>query len=341
MSRSITLFTQASRSASEAFRRLVQDTSSAVHPSRALLQTVLQVTVVLLGMALFTGVLLVRWLDFVGDRDGLRMATLVGVAAIYAGLYVTMLRRQAGVPNAWGSVALLVLEFALLSLMLPMLVHQATLLLPRGLLVAFAQPDHLGLELLVFVAVLIFALRGWTRHAAKAREAAIIEVRAQTFRRMAMEDQLTGLPNRRSFEERVNDLLKPARTPRRFCLLMIDVNRFKWINDTFSHNTGDAVLREIGSLLRQCAAEGDFPARLAGDEFVVLLQAAADEAQVLRVSRQLEAAVEGFDWTSLAPGLEVSISVGAARSRDGDSLLSLLQRSDQQMYDRKRALKRR
>jgi diguanylate cyclase (GGDEF)-like protein len=119
------------------------------------------------------------------------------------------------------------------------------------------------------------------------------------------------------------------------CVALIDVDRFKQINDNFSHLVGDEVLKVVAAVLKAAVRTEDFVARLAGDEFVVLFGhsplAAAEQA-----CARMKAAVQAHDWQALARGLKVSISVGLEQARPGESMQALLQRSDGQMYADKR-----
>jgi len=162
-----------------------------------------------------------------------------------------------------------------------------------------------------------------------------LEVTSRQLEKLSLEDTLTGIPNRRSFELYAAELLRVGmergQPP---CVALIDVDRFKQINDQFSHQVGDAVLKHIGHILKSHVREEDMAARLAGDEFVIVFKNAE-----LRIAQQvcarIQAAVRSFDWPSIAPGLESSISVGVAVALPGDSVESLTHRSDQAMYAEK------
>jgi diguanylate cyclase (GGDEF)-like protein len=162
-----------------------------------------------------------------------------------------------------------------------------------------------------------------------------LESDSRLFERMAFEDPLTGLPNRRKFEQTVNGWLESG-CAGPLCLVMIDVNRFKRINDDFSHNAGDDVLRGIGKILRLHTRENDLAARLAGDEFALVLRNVTYEATAILCQR-IRDAVRESDWEAVAAGLAVSISVGLTVAQPDDTLVKLLARSDRSMYADKRA----
>ena len=168
----------------------------------------------------------------------------------------------------------------------------------------------------------------------KARDMHRLQSDSRLFEQLAFEDALTGLPNRRRFEQVLMTWLDVDRDATPLSLVMIDVDRFKSVNDDFSHNVGDEVLRKIGRILREHTRDRDLPARLAGDEFVVVLVGVTfDAASALR--ERMKAAVEEYDWQQIAPGLGVTISVGLTVAQAGDSITSLLARSDLSMYQDK------
>jgi diguanylate cyclase (GGDEF)-like protein len=160
----------------------------------------------------------------------------------------------------------------------------------------------------------------------------------QFYQRLAMEDALTGLANRRRFEQQLAEWLDsplPDQLPNQLHLAMVDLDRFKAINDQHSHATGDAVLRRLAGLLEEGIREGDLAARWAGDEFVLLLRGLDDE-QATQVAQRLRERVAQTDWNDLAPGLQVSLSIGLSQALPDDSVSSLLARADAQMYQHKR-----
>ena len=118
-------------------------------------------------------------------------------------------------------------------------------------------------------------------------------------------------------------------------MALIDVDKFKQINDNFSHQVGDQVLKRIAQILRSHVRDDDMAARLAGDEFVIVFKN-AELAVARQVCDRIGAAVQSFDWSSIAPGLQSRISVGVAAAQAGDSIESLTHRSDAAMYQHKK-----
>ena len=134
------------------------------------------------------------------------------------------------------------------------------------------------------------------------------ERQAALLRRHALEDPLTGLGNRRSAERRLGTL-RLGEEP--LALAVVDVDRFKEVNDEASHSHGDAVLRRVADLLREHSRTGDEVFRWAGDEFLVVLPTATEEQAVV-VMERLRAAVAGADWGDLHVPEPVTVSIGVA-----------------------------
>lgn len=165
------------------------------------------------------------------------------------------------------------------------------------------------------------------RFAALSARIRVRELLAQTVAmgEAARRDPLTGLGNR----QRLLDLLDGPGEP--VAVLFVDVDRFKSVNDTFSHEVGDEVLRQVATLLaRQCRA-GDVVVRYGGDEFVVVVS--DDPRAAAAVADRVHAAVRDHPWGRAAPGLAVSVSVGVATAPD---LAAALAAADASLYDAKR-----
>jgi diguanylate cyclase (GGDEF)-like protein/PAS domain S-box-containing protein len=155
-------------------------------------------------------------------------------------------------------------------------------------------------------------------------------------RHMAHHDALTGLPNRTLFQDRVSQAIAQAhRTGSQVATLFVDLDRFKDINDSLGHDTGDRLLRLAGGRLQACLREGDTVARLGGDEFVVGLPAVADSNDAMLVAGKiLEALREPFavDGHELHVSGSVGISLYPA---DGDDTETLMRAADTAMYHAK------
>lgn len=151
---------------------------------------------------------------------------------------------------------------------------------------------------------------------------------------MAMHDELTGLPNRRLFHDRLQTAFARAqRKQERLSLLFLDLDGFKRVNDEHGHACGDLLLQAVAKRLKQCLRESDTLARLGGDEFVVLLENNAQGADVLLVEQKIHAAL-ALDF-ALDNGrcLRTAASIGSAHYPEhGDSTQLLLRHADQAMY---------
>jgi diguanylate cyclase (GGDEF)-like protein len=152
-------------------------------------------------------------------------------------------------------------------------------------------------------------------------------------RRMATHDHLSGLPNRVLFNEELQRALARVERHRRPAgLFVLDLDRFKVINDTLGHQFGDRVLQEVAKRLLACVRDSDILARLGGDEFVVLLEEFGEEANLTEIARKLLAAVAGLDSIDGREiGLSVSIGICSAPA-DGRDAKTLFANADIAMY---------
>ncbi len=153
----------------------------------------------------------------------------------------------------------------------------------------------------------------------------------------AMTDPLTGLPNARSMYLRFEqEAARARRTNRPFQVIMLDLDEFKQVNDTFGHRTGDKMLREIARIIQGQLREYDFLARYAGDEFVAIVQDLVG-VQVEELCERIESAVSKFSLHIRADhAARVGISVGCSTyGVDGETLDQLLITADQAMYSAK------
>lgn len=151
--------------------------------------------------------------------------------------------------------------------------------------------------------------------------------------RQASTDGLTGVLNRRALEEQFA-AMQAHGLP--MVLLMIDVDRFKAVNDRFSHVVGDEVLRQVARLLDGVHRETDRVGRYGGEEFALLLPLDHDEA-VPALAERLRARVQGHDWSRLAQGLAVTVSGGWVRVRPQEPFAAAVARADTHLYAAKRA----
>jgi diguanylate cyclase (GGDEF)-like protein len=153
----------------------------------------------------------------------------------------------------------------------------------------------------------------------------------------ALTDPLTGLPNARCMYLRFEqESARARRSNRPFQVIMLDLDEFKQVNDTFGHRVGDKMLREVAHILQAQLREYDFLARYAGDEFVAIVQDLVG-SQVVELCERIESAVSKFSLHVRAEhAARVGISVGSATfGIDGETLDQLLIAADQAMYSAK------
>lgn len=147
--------------------------------------------------------------------------------------------------------------------------------------------------------------------------------------RAADADALTGLGNRRLFDRQMAAVAGTG------TLLLIDLDNFKTINDAYSHGAGDRVLAEVAAVLRAHVRRDDVAIRFGGDEFAMFLGAGLPEAR--RVAERIRQVILARDWSSIAPGLRVTVSMGLAACRPGEAGHDLYDRADAHLYAAKRA----
>lgn len=154
---------------------------------------------------------------------------------------------------------------------------------------------------------------------------------------LATHDELTGLPNRRIFMDRlVRAAANAQRTRTKIAVLYIDINDFKNINDTYGHDFGDKTLQSVGKILERAMRESDTVARLGGDEFCVIVTNLKDDEHLETIVHKIRMNfVDQFTIGELE--LQVGLSIGSAIFPDSaDELDVLLDQADQKMYQNKR-----
>ena len=164
------------------------------------------------------------------------------------------------------------------------------------------------------------------------------ERRMDEMRRMAFIDHLTQLPNRRYLEVILKTAFSEFRSDAvRFGVLLIDIDHFKEINDTFGHSSGDLVLQEIGKTLVSCIRSSDAIGRWGGDEFVGVVRGIGED-ELRNIAERCVALVGKSQIpTADKQSPALSVSIGAAMIRDSESLEKLLLRADALMYASKAA----
>ncbi len=213
--------------------------------------------------------------------------------------------------------------------------------IPAGVLVTLmlVYSKLAGLEWLT-AAVGVMATLGYVVGSARANRAAaraLAESREE-LERIAFSDSLTGLSNRRRFGEDMHRLTEQARRQQQgFALVLIDLDRFKEINDQLGHDVGDALLVAVASRLKALATTGDRVARLGGDEFAMLVADVGDGAGAAERCQQIvESIRDDVDVNGVR--LQATSSVGyAVYPVDGRSQTELYKAADLALYASKRA----
>jgi len=165
----------------------------------------------------------------------------------------------------------------------------------------------------------------------------IVAVASRRLRHQALHDDLTDLPNRALLYERMEDALKDVeRSGEPAALLLVDLDRFKEVNDTLGHDSGDRLLEEVAARLQGVVRRGDTLARLGGDEFAVLLRGLPDRGMAAELAGRLQDAISRpFMLEGVAAVLDASIGI-AHCPEHGTDVHTLVQRADVAMYDAKR-----
>ena len=156
-------------------------------------------------------------------------------------------------------------------------------------------------------------------------------------RKEARTDSLCNVGNRKAVDETLQFMVSRHKTEKAsFGLMLIDIDHFKRINDTFGHQAGDEVLTSISGALRECVRPEDFVGRLGGDEFCILLDGLTEE-NAEAVGNRIRSTIELYDFSVNESGQStvVTMSMGLAVCRDTDDVLSLYERADKALYKSK------
>lgn len=163
---------------------------------------------------------------------------------------------------------------------------------------------------------------------------------SERFREMSLSDPLTQLRNRRFVDDHLTSLLQEhLEGGRPLSVAFVDLDRFKAVNDTFSHEVGDEVLRRVARELDAVAASvpSGFAARMGGEEFLIVLPG-VDKAYAAEVLERTRLAIAGRRWDDVTAGMPVTASIGGATApEDGTDRLTLLGRADGHLYAAKGA----
>jgi len=159
-----------------------------------------------------------------------------------------------------------------------------------------------------------------------------------SIRKMAFFDQLTGLPNRRMMEDRLDQMLALAkREQRKMSLLFVDLDRFKAVNDQHGHGAGDWLLKQVASRMNSVLRTSDTASRVGGDEFVILLPDARTTEDAVQVAEKIRCALEQPFVMDNGVELDISSSIGVVMYPDqADNVHDILHFGDEAMYRAKK-----
>jgi diguanylate cyclase (GGDEF)-like protein len=197
-------------------------------------------------------------------------------------------------------------------------------------------PRPLALGLIVLIILMNTYLVSRRLELRRVREQLIsTTLQAQLIEQQSFIDPLTDVYNRRSLDEIVGRFIKHARRLKNpLTFLMVDVNNFKQVNTKFGHLTGDTVLAEIATLLKEAVRGSDAVVRYGGDEFLVCLadtDAVGSRVVIERINKRIA------DWNSASvlEHFKVGVSIGGAEWHDGETLDEVLDVADRKMYEHK------
>ncbi len=168
-----------------------------------------------------------------------------------------------------------------------------------------------------------------------AAQAAMAISHAQLFQAQeenALTDELTRLPNRRYMAQRfLQEMQRARRHHKGLAFVMIDIDHFKNVNDTYGHLQGDQVLAELAKILIACKRDSDVAARYGGEEFALILHE-TNEAGAMTLAERIRASVEEATFPG---GLKLTISIGVAATDEESRFTSLMEKADEALYEAK------
>jgi diguanylate cyclase len=174
-----------------------------------------------------------------------------------------------------------------------------------------------------------------TRIAELERETTDLHSRLDSEKQGARIDPLTGIANRKSFEERfAREIAQTPRTELALVMLLWDLDNFKVINDSYGHRAGDRVLQSVAACFMAAVRGNDFVARIGGEEFVMLLSGAKIE-QAMFIANQVRSAVEALRFHFRGTPVRVTVSCGLTGVKENDAAEPAFDRADAALYQAK------
>jgi diguanylate cyclase len=180
-----------------------------------------------------------------------------------------------------------------------------------------------------------------TRIASLSGQVANLRQELQMAKEESLRDGLTGIYNRRAFDDYLQSLTERNLLQRHdFALLLMDIDDFKAVNDTYGHPVGDRVILAMAETCRQMVRSDDFLGRYGGEEFVIVLPGAS-RRNAAKKAKQICTTIHStrytLDESDAHPSLALTVSIGVAAYKQGDAAATILERADQALYSAKRA----
>ncbi|HEV2615299.1 MAG TPA: GGDEF domain-containing protein [Candidatus Acidoferrales bacterium] len=235
----------------------------------------------------------------------------------------------------WSAITvMLLLTFAVIAVSLPGILRESDQVFQLNLNLAIHALVGLVLLFNVYVVYQQWLIRRLRKQTAQHLELlSSLKTRAEEFHRLATRDPLTGLSNRRLGEERLTgEVARSERYGHPLSVLMLDLNRFKAINDQYGHGAGDATLQAFAERLNKVIRTSDLAVRLGGDEFLVILP----ECPAERIPNLLERLGGSLEVQYQERKFMVSSAAGWAGYKNGETPEQLIERADKALYEKKR-----
>ncbi|MGE4496815.1 MAG: diguanylate cyclase [Deferribacterales bacterium] len=168
------------------------------------------------------------------------------------------------------------------------------------------------------------------------KEVAQLNENIRKYRQETITDHLTGLNNRKYMDIKLaEEIVRFGRHGQPFCILLMDIDNFKKINDVYGHIVGDQVIKHLGGVVKAHVRKSDFSFRYGGEEFLVLLLN-TDIENAVRIAEQIRSKVETTNFTLKDKTFVITVTIGVAQYMEGESVESLLERADKNLYNGKR-----
>jgi len=164
-----------------------------------------------------------------------------------------------------------------------------------------------------------------------------IEEQAKTLKKLSVTDELTQLFNRRYFNESLNQYVEDSnKGGQELSLVLCDIDHFKQVNDNFSHQIGDQVLKKVAQLMQECTRSEDIVARVGGEELVILMPK-THKQKATEIAERVRAKMEDQNWSTIALGLRMTMSFGVSCLSETHNADTLINAADTLLYEAKDA----